>query len=489
MQKLFYLFLLFPFLAVGQTEAVLNKEFIKKSRGITTSFKLNEDVNIMQIDKKGNFDLLAVNEQMKVLWQVNLEGYPISAGKLKDKIVAVVNTDYSAMKNAYNNIYKGYIINSQTGIVELEKIFYNGSENFKEKPSLFFTEDGSYVKMTVAKTALANKLRAFSGPLVSLLSSKLEKQANTLTNYLIVDFDKELNVANITDISFPEGVLLGQCFNSNGNLTAVCSNSGQSLTFLKYISNKSEPISRINVPIPSYNKFLVKEMRLTLYSSPGQDVVYAGIMYPNNEKESQMSIIKCNFNNDTFFTATEVFNKDHIKYLEKTYIPQIKSNKDYKLGDASYLNVESLREVDDKLVAKISGRRMVTVSGSYASMVYFDEYSQLFSIYDSDLKLKHQQILPSNSSGSVQSVNGYQVKNNLLTIIATPGMVSTLNVENGQWEKMAPISIGKKQKLQYGSSISGSNILWFKNNCLIPYVSLTGLTKSNYQIDLLQQAL
>ena len=92
--------LLIPCVVLAQDEnPPLVKDFYKGVRAIPQSLVLNDHVNVMQfnLDDK-NFDIVAVDEEMQVLWTTSLEGYVIATRKFKDKILVVASTEYGTVK-------------------------------------------------------------------------------------------------------------------------------------------------------------------------------------------------------------------------------------------------------------------------------------------------------------------------------------------------------------------------------------------------------
>ncbi|MEO6150530.1 MAG: hypothetical protein ABIN95_10350 [Mucilaginibacter sp.] len=143
------LLLLIPFSSLAQTQPALYKDFSEGIKDVTNSFELNEHVNILQTDlDNDNFEMSAIDENMKVLWRTTIVGYAMSCGNFKGKILAVAATGYSRLKGP-NGIYKGYIINPKTGRVEIEKIIYGNTGQYWDDVRTFYTSNGTYFKLAV----------------------------------------------------------------------------------------------------------------------------------------------------------------------------------------------------------------------------------------------------------------------------------------------------------------------------------------------------
>ena len=103
--------LLFPILLFAQkNEPALFEDFGKKIRSINSVTKISYKVWLYQINADNDtFNMIAMDDQMRVLWNTSLEGYAMSAGKFKDKIIAVATTDRSSI-TGHNNVYKAFML-------------------------------------------------------------------------------------------------------------------------------------------------------------------------------------------------------------------------------------------------------------------------------------------------------------------------------------------------------------------------------------------
>src|SRR4051812_31123802 len=94
--------LLLPLFALAQTEPQVLEDFAKSIKAINT-FAFNDNLNVMQVSVDDeNFELIAVNEKMQVIWRTPLAGYGIKTDKFKNKIVALASADHSTFKGTNN---------------------------------------------------------------------------------------------------------------------------------------------------------------------------------------------------------------------------------------------------------------------------------------------------------------------------------------------------------------------------------------------------
>ncbi len=139
-----YMLLLLPVFALAQNDPPLYKDLTPKIMGIVAPFKLNDHTYVIQtnIDDE-NFELIAVNDKMEVLWRTTLKGYAIGAGKFKGQILAVAATGYSITKGIANP-YNGFFINAQTGKVIQQKVIYTSIYEKKEWAKTFFSDNDDF---------------------------------------------------------------------------------------------------------------------------------------------------------------------------------------------------------------------------------------------------------------------------------------------------------------------------------------------------------
>ncbi|MDT3403488.1 hypothetical protein [Mucilaginibacter terrae] len=296
------LFLVLPFLVFAQTEPVVLEELYKNCRGLY-SFKLNDDVSIVQVNTDNeNFDMLAINEQMKVLWKVTLPGYALSSGKFKDKIVAVGSTEKEKSE------YKGFVLDPLTGKIILEKTIYNGGDKKTENAYPYFTEKGDCFKMTFAKVKITY-------PAISMS----RKPKTTILSLVALDFDISLNVNKLIETKLPDGKIYSYGFNTYGDLMVVHSNNEETVDVSKYSIDKNTPVATQKVSFNAHKKFKANDIdgNFSAIFSANRDMVYLALMHPNEEKETQLSLLKLNMADGKTQTITEVFNKDHIKDLKR----------------------------------------------------------------------------------------------------------------------------------------------------------------------------
>lgn len=114
-KTLIYLLLFIPVLSFAQTEVASLKEFASDVKQLTTTLRLSDKVYVTEVNTDNqHFDLTAIDDKMNILWKTTLDGYSLTLGNFKGKIIAVASTDFGSIKSK-NNTYKGYLIDPATG--------------------------------------------------------------------------------------------------------------------------------------------------------------------------------------------------------------------------------------------------------------------------------------------------------------------------------------------------------------------------------------
>src|SRR4051794_24722895 len=87
---------LFPVLAFSQDVDFFNKDVAKKTLGIVSSFKLDDRIGVFQINLTDTtFELVAVNDNLQILWRSSYKGYAVTCGKFNNHILAISSLGYS----------------------------------------------------------------------------------------------------------------------------------------------------------------------------------------------------------------------------------------------------------------------------------------------------------------------------------------------------------------------------------------------------------
>jgi hypothetical protein len=487
------LLLILPFIVSAQDDAIVLKDFYEKARSIPSSFILNDHVNIMQVNKDNeSFEMIAVNDQMQVLWKTELKGYILTGAKFKNKILAVASTDYSSIKSN-NNTFKGYLLDPSTGKVLVDKVLFEGPVGYMTDPYVF-TGDGDFFKLAIRQNGMERRVHVTT-PILFMISNSYSKQMNETRSLDVIDFNDQLEVINKYKPEIDKGDFINWRCNNSGDMFIGWLN-GTSLDFVKYNAGKNSPSNKVSsdVAFKKENKDIPPGAFIFIEASKKTgSVLYYSLMYKDlTNKEMELGIGKLDFSSGKKQFVNEVFSKDHIKSLEKAFVPVNKKMDKPDLGSPKNLGVRGIGENNGHLVISLSSR-----SSSQGTMgVWEQESSTLLNGYDTDLNLKYQQFIPSGYSFPNRLLpSGYYFNKNKLFVISNDkqGMTTmfatygVLDLTSGKWDKMIWLS---KKKISNSDFAGSSSVLWYSNGLIVPYLDIkSGIGTTKYNITLQQNSL
>jgi hypothetical protein len=464
--------LLLPFLAFAQNEAATLKDFSKKAKGIRDAFKLNEHVSVMSLDLDfEKFELVAIDDKMQVLWRTTLKGHWLGAGKFKGQILAIAAADYSFNKNLNSPPYTGYLVDELTGEATLEKIIYQSNAETREYPSLMLYNDDSQAALLIRRTAMSK-------------ARFTNTKGNETKDLTILNLDEKLNTS-ILKPKIPEGELINITNNKKGDIYAITRPDKKEIKVYRYEVGRTEPGEPIalNVELDQESiDFNYCEMhtannnRKLLYFALAFGGKRSGIA--NTYEEIQIPLFKVNFEDHSVKTIKEVFDKAHVKAIENSYVPY-----DKKL-DKPYIDrfyaPKDIIEGNGTLILVLGNKESSHTSeprnDTGLSAVF--ENSLIINGYDTDLKPKFQQILPSFYRNSIALNAGYYENKNSLYIIANSASgphihnwhpyYGQLDLNTGNWLKLEKLPKGKLND----DYLADGNILWFPSGFIVPFCNM-----------------
>jgi hypothetical protein len=486
-----YLILLFlPLLTLAQNEPPLMEDFIEGARDVNT-FAMNDHVNILQINKDNeNFDLMAVNDKMQVLWTNTFTGYALSVDKFKDKIVALVSTDHSFFKGS-NDTYKAYLVDPANGKLIVEKVIYTGPNEYRCFAQLN-TGKGAFMKLAVRQTGLKRSIKvALPGPLAFFSIRSYNRQGIQTTAMQILDFDEKLNVTSTITPIISNGTYISTDWNKQGDMFVSWLN-GPSVEVYKYDAGKTSPSAQMTASV-TFKEDKDNDPSDNVIFKPSDDgkTLYYTMLYKNLDKDLEFGIGKLDFSTNKKDYTAQLLTKKYLKSIKKSFVPVNKDIDDVDMGSPGGMSIRYMDEIDGKIVTALSSRTMQSSSiNSYG--VWRIEDATLLIGYDTDFKQKFQTVLPSGYAVPERNLaTGYHFVKNKLYVLANnksgmrtiKGMYGVLDVNTGQWEKMTMLS---KKHISNSDFMDGASILWFGSNYIVPYFKPKGLMQSKYNITLQQ---
>ncbi|RYU90007.1 hypothetical protein EWM62_10710 [Mucilaginibacter terrigena] len=487
----YFIALLLPLLASAQNEAPVNEDFAKGIKA-TNTFAFNDHLNVMQVSTDDeNFDLIAIDDKMQIVWKTSLAGYGIKTDKLKGKIIALASSDHSMFKGT-NNTFKAYVVDPATGKVLADKVVYKSTDEYVEFPQMY-TGDGEFFKLAVRQSGFKRKIHV-GVPIFSFFAyNGYVKEYNETKNLQVIEYNDKLDSVSSFKPAKSNGIFISLAWNKHADMFIGWLN-GPSIEVYKYDAGKTVPSNQLTVPVSlKEDKAVIPSKSLLLQPAEDKNILYYSLLYRNPDKDTELGIGKLDFETNKKSYVTQVIDKANLKVIKKAFVPVNKDIDDVDLGYGGGMGLKYMNEVDGKVILTVASNATVS-SGVSSGGVYYLEYAPIINVFDKDLNLKFQQVLPSNSyypSRPLQT--GYHVIKNKLYMVANTkkgltknlGVFGILDINTGKWDKMELLS---KKHISNSDYSEGPSILWFGNSFIVPYFApkTFAFTKSNVSLQLNQ---
>jgi len=477
--------LLFPILVSAQEDNVV-KDFVEGATELN-SLQINDHLNVLEVtNDDGTFDLMGVNDQMQVVWKTSLQGHPIKVAKFKNNIVIVASTDYSKMKFT-NNTFNAFLVEPLKGKLIVQKQIYNGTDDFMEFPEVS-TGDGDFLKFTIRQSAFS---RSVHFDLYGFSITKFIKEINKTTDLETFEFNSKLEQVSSFKPQIAGGTYVKTTWNKYGDMFIAWLN-GPTVEVYQYENGKTSPSNQLNLDIS-----FKEDDRLipgnSIKFTPDENnrtAIYYALVYYNEDKEGTLGIGKFDFASGKKPFITEPLTKAHLKELTKSYVSVNKKIDDPKLMLFA-IGIRYIKEIDGKLIVTLSsldGQQ----SGINAGGAWMSETSTLINIYDTDLNLKFQNIMPGGYSyPNIVMQTSYKLVDKKLNVfcnyksgaLTMNGLYGSLDLTTGGWDK---ITILPKKKLNNGAYANGNGLMWFGSSYIVPYCDPKTLKYYKFDVSLQQ---
>jgi hypothetical protein len=469
-----------PCLAFAQDEAPVLKDFSKNSQDITKTIQINDHLNVVQIDNNNkNFDLVAVNNNMQIIWRTTITGYGISIGKFKDKIAVVAATEHGTFKGN-GNTYEAFIIDPVNGNILNQKIIYQDNDNYVEIPKVLIGDN--YFKFSIRQTAITRQMHVGIPVLYIFQVISWSKEANETVKLKMIDIDEKLDKVDSVN-ALINGIYITSTCNKNGD-TFISWLNGPAIEVYKYENGKSDPVMQLNadIDIKTRDDSQLENIILFKASVTKPDYLFYTLLYLNKNRDQEMMLGKMDFSTNTKQSITRVFKKDDIKAIEKSFVPVNKKIDDADLGPPKLMSMKAYLKTDNDVIVTMQGSYTVSSTGGGS---YIEIYSVLITAYDDNLQQKFTQLIPINYRDQGVGTEGYTSFNNKLYIVGDTRkdtFYGDIDLNTGQWDKLNFLS--KKNVKGVGLP---NHILWYGNNFIIPYGTSVGWGDRKEDIMLQQQ--
>ena len=493
---LFCLLICAPSICSAQTEATLKKDYAKDVHNMVGPLRWDDNTNVIAInEEKNTVTISAIGSNMQEAWTTSVPGYALSISKFKGKILVVSAPAWKRFQAMTTDAsYMGYLLDSRTGKVMLQKELYGGHLDLVEFPHFFSANDGSFFKLVVRKTNMDTKkhYENLFFPVALFNVGRMMSKVKETTDITTMDFDDQLNPINIYHLGAKDdAAFVDMTCNSEGSLFVSWYTNGN-ISMAKYPYSKKESSLQISESFDLHKK---ADAYFTFYPSIKEpNLIYMTITYKNPDNDPELTVSKLDFTKNTIYPITEVFTNKHLKELVKGFIPVNKKlDKPFDLV-GKYCAVKLIVEQNDRLLVFLSSAYTTTststlAAGSSSSYTFAHEGSLLINGYDLKLNPLYYQFFPSgyDIQGGTFLDPGFNSTGNTLNLIADlkkDGTLSgTLDVATGAWNDMYLLP---KKKLSSTDFPQADQIMWYVNGFIIPYTRQRGWTKTNQDISLQQ---
>jgi len=428
---------------------------------------------------KADFAVVIVDDKLNQKSITPLSGFPMAIGKFKNSILVVASSDRSFL-TSFENKFIGYLLDETTGKLIMQKIIYEGKKDYFEQPDFFFSEDGSYFKMSVRLTNMKRTIHFGS----------TAKEFKSSQSYTIIEYNSNLEQAQKMEPQMPAGdTWNASCAKDGTFIISTFDTENRKINIATYLSSNPKPLKVVSMPIDLYKDKDDEVSSITCASSKTPLINYVALFYRNSNKEFSSYIARVDFNTGTYILAKEIFDNDHIKALRKSFVPVNKKIDDIEFKNPKYMNIRHLEEYNDKLLVSIASK--YTMSSQYQTITF--DGSVLMNIYDQALKPLYYQFIPRNykSQLSEGSKVSYNLKDNVLRILANQqdGLLSVstiyteMDLNSGKINKMNFIPKNDIKSSYYANTEAVS---WLNESFITPFVERAGSFSKRVDIQILQ---
>jgi hypothetical protein len=494
MKKLILILGLLPVFAIGQNNIGVYQDYFEKVRNVSDAIKINGQLSVLQVNTDNeNYDVVAINDKMQIVWRTSISGYAMAVAKFKGKIIAIAATDHSSMLGK-NNIYTAAIIDPANGKIVTTKTIYEGATDYVEFPEILINKN-NFLGIGVRQSNFKRKVHVAAPSIFAFISiSKFDKQYHDTKDLNVFQYDENLNVTNTFKPEvLPTATYAGMQVNDAGDVFVAWFSDGKTrgndgavdIQRYEYGQKKKAGTIKAEISLRSSTLSAVDAIQITT-SSVSKSKVYLGLFYTNANKDLELGVGSFDLANGQKKFITEVFDRAHFKAIEKEYVEF--NNKLHSLDLGRYLQVRYFEEIDGALVVTATTRGSQSSSINSAGS-WMTEAAILIQVYDPSLTLKYRQFVPCENSYPNRRVPiAYNfTSTGKLRILASDktgatnmnALYSVLDLKSGKWERMERLS---KKKIDNSAYADGSAALWFDNFFYVPYLEPKGFTGNKFNV-------
>src|ERR1700749_1534267 len=237
--------LLLPAISFAQDYNPISDDFYVDTKGITNVITINDHIGVVQVNNSNdNFELLALDEKMNILWRTTISGYGVQIGRFKDKIAVVAATEHTTFKGN-GNTYKGFIIDPTNGKTLAEKIIYDDNNDYIEFPKVLIGDN--YFKFCIRQTYATRKMHVGIPIFFVFQVSSWDKELIQTQKLEVTDFNEQLEKTN-TVKPVVNGTFINVTCNDNADMFVSMLN-GPDIEVDKYNAGQNSPSAQLDADV------------------------------------------------------------------------------------------------------------------------------------------------------------------------------------------------------------------------------------------------
>ncbi len=422
----------------------------------------NEAVMFLKKHKQDGGNIIKINSAGKIVWDVTMKDAVLFTGLYKNAILVLTVPDWNDDNDNTTIIksIKATLIDVVKGTASAEKVLWQGESGVYIDPKVLSLKDGTFKGLLLRYTN-ADKKRY----------SKTFKEYNAkghASKMEWLSYHQSLEQPALKTLSgnATSDEFLGCDVNSKGELFLVtCTNSA--ITAEKYTAGATTPVTKAVTYYEAYDEW--RKAGEVSCNAESDEQVAVAFRYMNTNKG--FSIIAANFDmaSGKGYNYVTELNKDYRKQLD--------------LRNADDLRVHEILFYKDKIiVAKEIESSFVPASSGRA--VRYQRYETLLSVYDNQMKLQKDIVVPRSLELFVdaqQMNSGYYLNKNILTILynnlegvaKNATKIATIDLDH---LTLTANTILEREPIGKWPLVEAEAALWFDKTLVLPYIKEHGLS-------------
>lgn len=401
--------------------------------------------------------IVSSSKEMKKDWEQTLDGSLVFSGNLSDKILVVVSTDFTAMFGGNNSTYKAIILNPLDGNMIVEKVIYNGNNDYLTVPEFVISDNGKTFSLFARETSIKRNFKlaqvANDAP---WLTGMIDLNVSKIRSFSVSTFNTELVTIDKVVPTMPPGIFIGAVKAINNDLYIAVSERDKGVIIAKYEAGKNNATSIMIEPYAPEFKQIAEPKRYQGYNlmvdTHRNNTVYLTGVF-KSEAESFFIFNKYDFGNNNQIHFRKSWKKADFKALERSFMPVNKELSELELGNISGMRILGVAfSKDNYLVALGDVHGLPASQGGVLPATYTANGILVYRL-DSDLVEKSVAAIPrSYSNEHLPSFKSY-LNNNSWYLFASDKWkarftVAKVDVSSGKTEDLRIIEPEKAGKGQ-----------------------------------------